>query len=113
VFGHEDKVELDRNRRNGSLRFPFTVKPVAEDGSLGIGAGSVVHTIDALRDRVAYVTGRYRQMALVEQFVTGREVSVALWGDPVQVLPLSEFDYGAFDDSYQCVVSYKTKWQED
>jgi D-alanine-D-alanine ligase len=113
VFRHEDDVKLDRDRRNGSLRFPLIVKPVAEDGSLGVGAESVVHTIEALRGRVAYVTRHYGQMALVEQFLTGREINVSLWGNPVQVLPLGEIDYGAFDDPYRCIVSYDAKWQED
>jgi D-alanine-D-alanine ligase len=113
VYQHEDDVQVGQDRRNGSLRFPLIVKPVAEDGSLGVGAESVVHTIEALRERVAHVTLRYRQMALVEQFVTGREISVSLWGSPVQVLPLSEIDYSAFDDPYRCIVSYDAKWQED
>lgn len=96
------------------LCFPLIVKPVAEDASIGVGPEAVVHTAQALRERVAYVTARYRQAALAELFVTGREFNVALWGgEPPQTLPLAEIDFSAFADPYVRIVSFAAKWQED
>jgi len=109
----EDEVDVGQPRDNGSLQFPLLVKPVAEDGSLGIDPQAVVYTAEALRDRVAYVTEKYGQLALVEQFIAGREFNVALWGDPVQVLPLAEIDYGAYKHPWQRIVSFDAKWQEE
>jgi D-alanine-D-alanine ligase len=109
VLRHSDEVDALRD----DLAFPVIVKPVAEDASIGIGAGAVVDSVRALRDRVTYVVGRYRQAALVEVFVVGREFNVSLWGDPPQLLPLAEIDFSAFEDPYARIVSFAAKWEEE
>ncbi len=96
-----------------ALPFPLIVKPVAEDASLGVGPEAVVHTPAALRARVAYLVERYRQGALAEQFIAGREFNISLWGDPPEVLPLAEIDFSAFADPFQQIVSFAAKWEED
>jgi D-alanine-D-alanine ligase len=93
--------------------FPLIVKPVAEDASLGVTMDAVVHTPAALQARVAYVVERYRQGALAEQFIAGREFNISLWGDPPAVLPLAEIDFSAFADPFQRIVSFAAKWEED
>lgn len=110
-FRHGDEVDACGDGP-APLRFPLIVKPVAEDASLGIGADAVVHTLAALRERVAYVTARYRQVALAEEFISGREFNISLWGDPVQVLPLAEIDFSAFGDPCQRIVSFEAKWED-
>jgi len=108
LFRHPDEVIALADE----LPFPLIVKPVAEDASLGVGPDAVVHTGPALRERVAYVVERYRQAALAEVFVVGREFNVALWGDSPQALPLAEIDFGAFSDPYCRIVSFAAKWEE-
>jgi D-alanine-D-alanine ligase len=95
------------------LPFPLIVKPVAEDASLGVGPEAVVHNLEALRRRVAYVVERYRQAALAESFILGREFNVSVWSEPLQVLPLAEIDFSAFYDPLECIVSFAAKWLED
>jgi D-alanine-D-alanine ligase len=97
----------------GELGFPVIVKPVAEDASIGIGVESVVCTLDDLRARVAYVVRCYRQAALVESFIDGREFNVSVWGDPPEVLPLAEVDLTAFADPAERIVSFSAKWESD
>jgi D-alanine-D-alanine ligase len=109
LFRHPDEVDS----LGDHLRFPLIVKPVAEDASIGVGADAVVDGVSALRDRVAYIIERYRQAALVEVFVVGREFNVSLWGDPPDVLPLAEIDFSAFDDPYSRIVSFAAKWEEE
>ena len=76
------------------LPFPVIVKPVREDGSAGITSASVVHDREGLRAVVASVVTAFRQPCLVECFVAGRELNVALFGFPTaRVLPLSEIDF--------------------
>lgn len=107
VFGHPDEVDKAVVEM---LPFPLIVKPVAEDASIGVGPDAVVFTARALRERVAYVVEHYRQAALAEVFVVGREFNIALWGDPPEVLPLAEVDFSAFSDSYDHIVSFAAKW---
>ncbi|MGQ9491818.1 MAG: D-alanine--D-alanine ligase family protein [Anaerolineae bacterium] len=92
------------------LGFPLIVKPVAEDGSLGIGPEAVVHDLAALRARVAYTIECYRQAALVEEFIIGREFNVSLWGPAPDLLPLAEIDFRDFADPCEQIVSFAAKW---
>jgi D-alanine-D-alanine ligase len=109
MFRHPDDVDA----LAVSPTYPLIVKPVAEDASIGVGPDAVVHTRQALRDRVAYVIECYRQAALVEAFIDGREFNISLWGDPPRVLPLAEVDFGAFVDPYARIVSFAAKWEQD
>lgn len=92
------------------LDFPLIVKPVAEDGSLGIGPEAVVHDLAALRARVAHTVECYRQAALVEEFIVGREFNVSLWGAAPDPLPLAEIDFHDFADPCERIVSFAAKW---
>jgi D-alanine-D-alanine ligase len=92
------------------LGFPLIVKPVAEDGSLGIGPEAVVNDLAALRARVGHTIECYRQAALVEEFIAGREFNVSLWGDAPDLLPLAEIDFRDFSDPFQQIVSFAAKW---
>jgi len=93
------------------LPFPLIVKPVREDGSVGIWRTSVVHDAGALARAVDAVVTTFRQPALVEQFIDGRELNVALIGHPTpRVLPLSEIDFGALPADAPRIVSYDAKW---
>ncbi len=93
-----------------ALGFPVIVKPVAEDASLGIGPDAVVHDSPALKAQVEHITTCYRQAALVERFIAGREFNVSLWGEPPEPLPLAEIDFRDFSDPYEQIVSFAAKW---
>jgi D-alanine-D-alanine ligase len=93
------------------LSFPLIVKPVREDGSVGISHASVVANPAELARAVDAVGTSLRQPALVEQFVDGREFNVALLGHPTpRVLPLSEIDFGGLPHDAPRIVSYQAKW---
>ncbi len=93
------------------LGYPVIVKPAREDGSVGIDSSSVVHDERALRDRVAAIVERHAQPCLVERFIDGRELNVALFGYPnARVLPLQEIDFSALPAGAPRVVTYDAKW---
>jgi D-alanine-D-alanine ligase len=93
------------------LPFPLIVKPVREDGSVGIGRGSVVGDRAELERAVEGVVTSLRQPCLVEQFIDGREFNVAMLGHPTpRVLPLSEIDFGGLPVEAPRIVSYAAKW---
>lgn len=75
VFHHGDEP-LDRR-----LDFPLFVKPVREGTGMGINGRSVVHDGAALREQVRWVIQTYRQPALVEGYLPGREFTVGLIGN--------------------------------
>jgi D-alanine-D-alanine ligase len=63
------------------LEFPLFVKPVQEGSGMGIDEGSVVRDRPALYERVRWLIARYRQPALVEAYLPGREFTVGLVGN--------------------------------
>jgi D-alanine-D-alanine ligase len=95
--------------------FPLIVKPLYEGSSKGITQGAVVQDDAALHARVAYVFQSYRQPALVEAFLPGREFTVALLGNPpaVTVLPLVEICFHALPPGAWPMYSYEAKWLWD
>ncbi|MCY2961208.1 MAG: ATP-grasp domain-containing protein [Planctomycetota bacterium] len=92
----------------------WIVKPAREDASHGIDAGSVVDDESSLRARAQHVLRTFRQPALVEEYVDGREFNVALLGSgpTAEVLPLGEIDYSRLDPSHPAVLTYAAKWDE-
>lgn len=92
-----------------TLIYPVIVKPVAEGSSKGIYKSSVVHNETELRTVAAGLIERYRQAALVETFVGGREFTVALLGEkrpkvmrPMEVMFLdSSVEYPVYSYEYK------------
>lgn len=63
------------------LPFPVIVKPVYEGSSKGVRLASRATGPAQLAERVRFVTETYRQEAIVEEFVSGPEVTVGLVGN--------------------------------
>ena len=87
------------------LRYPLVVKPRHESTSYGL---QLVDDRCQLGDAVASIVARYRQDALVEEYIDGREVCIGLLGNgDVECLPAVELDFGGrhlrlntWDDKY-------------
>jgi D-alanine-D-alanine ligase len=92
--------------------FPAIVKPLHEGSSKGIYNSCVVRTPAELKREVKTVLATYRQPALVEEFLPGREFTVALMGngDEVQVLPIVEIKFDALPPGANPIYSYEAKW---
>jgi len=98
------------------IAFPIMVKPAREDASVGICSASVTHNQDALEQRVAYVLENYRQPALVEEFIEGREIYVSILervDDEPMVFPFFEIDFSDMPRDRPNIVSFEGKWIED
>lgn len=101
----------------GSLTFslPAIVKPVHEGSSKGVVDASVVRSQDDLRTQVKRVLDTYHEPALIEQFLPGREFTVALLGNgpDLRVLPLLETNFDRLPDGANPIYSYEAKWLWD
>lgn len=105
VTSVDQKVEVE---------FPVIVKPNYEDASAGIYRDAVVSDQEALNRRIQKIINDYRQPALVEEFIQGREFNVAvLERDKLEALPVSEIDFSAMPEGAPHICSYEAKWFED
>ncbi|MFZ6027086.1 MAG: D-alanine--D-alanine ligase family protein [Chloroflexota bacterium] len=66
---------------NEDMAFPLFVKPSSEGTGMGVSKNSIVNNEAELREQLAYIIGRYKQTALVEKYIEGREVTVGLVGN--------------------------------
>jgi D-alanine-D-alanine ligase len=78
VFQHGDEP-LDAR-----LSFPLFVKPSREGTGMGISSDSLVRDEQALRAQAQWVIHTYRQPALIESYLPGREFTVGLVGNRLQ-----------------------------
>lgn len=62
------------------MRYPLFVKPAREGTGMGMDLTSIVYNERQLRQRVAWVLTNYQQPALVEEYLPGREFTVAVMG---------------------------------
>jgi len=107
-------MDTGRERLSSDLKFPLIVKPNAEGSSKGIGSASVVDNEEELRATVARIIDLYRQPALVEEYIKGREFTVGLLGDKrPRVLPPMEIRFKD-DDNDRPVYDFKVKqeWEK-
>jgi D-alanine-D-alanine ligase len=67
---------------DSTLHLPLLVKPAREGTGMGIDDRAVVRTEAGLRQRLTWVLRTYRQPALAEEFLPGREFTVGFLGNP-------------------------------
>ncbi|MFO8001694.1 MAG: P1 family peptidase, partial [Marinilabilia sp.] len=76
------------------LMYPLMIKPNSEGSSIGISQDSVVDTPDRARQRIDEMLVRYPAGLVVEEFISGRELSVPLIeGYPGKVLDIVEHTF--------------------
>ena len=93
-----------------TLKFPLIVKPVAEGSSMGITNNSVVYDLASLKKQVKKILNIFHEQALVEPFLEGREFSIAMLGNPPEILPIIESNHKILPKKYLPFDSYEVKW---
>lgn len=70
------------------LEYPLFVKPVSEGTGKGITAKSLVNSPEELKIMVKWILSEFRQPALVEEYLPGREFTVGIvgYGDEATVI---------------------------
>jgi len=97
------------------LKFPLIVKPLYEDGSFGIEKSSVVNNTEELKNQVKKKREEFNELVIVEQYIEGREINVAVLGnkDYIEIMPISEIDYSTMPDFIPKICTYSAKWEKE
>jgi D-alanine-D-alanine ligase len=92
-------LHTGKERLPKELAFPLIVKPVAEGTSKGVTRKSIVRDEAELREVARELVAKYRQPALAETYIAGREFTVGLLGErrprvlpPMEIVFLDEGD---------------------
>ncbi len=112
--GHSIRLDTERDAARAmlaELRYPCIVKPGCDDGSVGLDNSSIVPSADAAWNRARDLLSKVEGDALVEEFVAGAELNVAIYGegDDAYALPLSMIDF-KLPPGYAPIVTYAGKW---
>jgi len=93
--------------------FPAIVKPANQHSSFGVSRRSLVENPGELRQQVRWVLEEFGGPAVVEEFVDGREIHVALIGNrDVTLLPAMEIDYSLFGDIHDRIYTNEAKFDK-
>ena len=97
------------------ISFPLIVKPVSEDGSIGIDAAAVVNSVKELMERVSYIQTEFDSPALIEEYIEGREIYAAILGsnEDAYALPLVELDLSRLPKGMPRIASQDVKFEKD
>ena len=77
VTGYNDLISDDKML----IDYPLFVKPANRGGGLGIDSDSLVHDFSSLKSKVRAITKNLQSDSLVEEYLPGREFSVAILKD--------------------------------
>lgn len=92
------------------LQFPLIVKPIAQGSSAGITNKSVVRNESELSRQVQAIINNFKDAALVEPFISGREFSVPLLGNPPEILSIIEPNLTSLPKNFELIDSLEVKW---
>lgn len=98
--------------------FPVIAKPNFGDSSFGITQKCVSYSPEELTNAISEIRERfgYDKPILVEEFLTGKDLSVGIIGNPPEsytILPIIEEDYSALPEGLPRICGYEAKWLPD
>ncbi len=111
-------VKSEDNVFDLQIDFPVIAKPNFADSSFGITQQSVANSIEELNDAILKIRHDfgYESSILVEEFLTGKELSVGIIGNPPEsyvTLPIIEEDYSQLPPDLPKICGYEAKWVPD
>jgi len=95
------------------IDFPVIVKPVSEDGSIGIGFNALAGNIKELMERIDQLHAEFDHPILIEQYIEGREIYMGVLGNsPPVALPAVELDLSHLPKGTPRIAGAEVKWDE-
>jgi D-alanine-D-alanine ligase len=96
-----------------NLKYPLFIKPLKEEGSVGIALDSFVESDEAFEERVRFIHERLNQEALAEEYIEGRELYVSILGNQrLRVFPFREVVFTEIPEGQPKFSTFKAKWDD-
>jgi D-alanine-D-alanine ligase len=111
-------VRSEDNVFDLQIDFPVIAKPNFADSSFGITQRSVANSVEELNDAILKIRHDfgYESSILVEEFLTGKEITVGIIGNPPEsytTLPIIEEDYSQLPPDLPKICGYEAKWEPE
>ena len=96
------------------LAYPVLIKPNSTDGSFGITMKNIAHNEQELNDAFSIIRREFgvTGAVLVQEYLPGPDINVALVGNEPTVLPITEEDYSALPKDWPKICGFENKWDE-
>lgn len=93
------------------VSFPLFIKPLREGDGKGIGGDSIVYDFESYQNKVQSIHTLFKQSALVEKYLTGREFTVSILGSDFNNEPIAMPMEITFSDNelFGKILGYQTK----
>lgn len=106
----DSNLDADGTATDGQdLAFPVFAKPVAEGTGKGVTPASKVKSLDELWPTCEALLARYKQPALVEEYLPGREFTVGILGTGSEAKVIGTLEIVLLDSAEPEVYSYVNK----
>ncbi|HPQ22317.1 MAG TPA: methyltransferase domain-containing protein [Saprospiraceae bacterium] len=110
-------ITSDENLFELNIPFPVIAKPNFGDSSFGINQDNVAYDIEQLTNAIQRIRTQfgYNKPILVEEFLTGPELSFGVIGNlsNYTLLPIIEEDYSELPKELPKICGYEAKWLVD
>lgn len=108
-------LESIEDIQNFNLEFPVLIKPVGEGSSKGIYNKNFVGSLGELKLRLEEFFPQYNQPFIAEEFLSGREFTVAVLGngDETRIFPIVEINFDQLPSEAAKIYSFEAKWIYD
>jgi len=93
------------------FQYPVIVKSLTQEASIGISQASVIEDETKLRERVQFIHESVKTDAIIEQYIEGRELYVAVLGNQrLQVFPTWEMKFTKMPEDQHRIATERVKW---
>ena len=93
------------------FKYPVIVKSLTQEASIGISQASVIEDESKLRERVQFMHDSIKTDAIIEEYIEGRELYVAVLGNQrLQVFPTWEMTFANMPDDQHRIATERVKW---
>lgn len=93
------------------FKLPVIVKSLTQEASIGISQASVIEDEGKLRERVAFIHDSVQTDAIIEEYIEGRELYVAVIGNQrLQAFPVWEMYFDNMPDDQHRIATGRVKW---
>jgi len=93
------------------VSFPLFIKPLREGDGKGIGIDSIIYDFESYQNKVQSIYTSFKQSALVEKYLSGREFTVSILGSDYNNEPITMPAEITFPgkNSHERILGYETK----